>query len=54
MQRPGLHPGLHSQPAMQLSLLLANLPAIQDALEQGCVAVVEQTRIRVRPLPIIG
>ena len=46
--------GSGRQPAMQLSLLLANLPAIQDALEQGCVAVVEQTRIRIRPLPIIG
>lgn len=46
--------GSGRQPAKQLSLLLANLPAIQDALEQGCVAVVEQIRIRIRPLPIIG
>ena len=46
--------GSDRQPAMQLSLLLENLPAIRDALEQGCVAVIEQTRIRVRPLPISG
>ena len=44
--------GSERHPAMQLSLLLKNLPAIQDALEQGCVAVIEQTRIRVRPLPV--
>jgi len=44
--------GSDRQPSMQLSLLLKNLPAIQDALEQGCVAVIEQTRIRVRPLPV--
>jgi predicted nuclease of predicted toxin-antitoxin system len=44
--------GTDRQPAMQLSLLLKNLPVIQDALVEGCVAVIEQTRIRVRPLPI--
>ena len=44
--------GSERHPAMQLSLLLKNLPTIQDALEQGCVAVIEQTRIRVRLLPI--
>ena len=46
--------GSDRQPSRQLSLLLKNLPAIQDALEQGCVAVIEQTRMRVRPLPISG
>ena len=46
--------GSDRQPSRQLSLLLKNLPAIQDALEQGCVTVIEQTRIRVRPLPISG
>lgn len=41
-------------PDRQLILLLANLPAIQDVLEQGSAVVFEQTRIRIRPLPISG
>lgn len=41
-------------PDRQLRLLLANLPAIQGALEEGSVVVFEQTRIRIRSLPISG
>ena len=41
-------------PDVQASLLLENLPAIEDALEQGSLVVVEPSRIRVRALPITG
>ncbi len=41
-------------PALQVSLLLANLPSIQDALRSGAVVVIERTRLRIRSLPIGG
>lgn len=44
--------GMDRHPEKQLSLLLSNLSRIQDDLEQGSVIVFEQTRLRVRPLPI--
>ncbi len=40
------------RPASQLALILANLPAIEAALEEGCIAVLEGARIRIRYLPI--
>lgn len=40
------------RPDEQLKVLVANLPALREALQSGCVAVIEATRIRVRPLPV--
>lgn len=44
--------GSTRRPQAQLDLLLANLPAIETALVEGCVVVFEQARIRLRHLPI--
>jgi len=40
------------RPGEQVALLLANLPSFEDALERGCIVVIEETRVRIRFLPI--
>lgn len=44
--------GSERRPEKQLALLLKNLLAIQDPLEEGSIVIFEQDRIRIRLLPI--
>lgn len=39
-------------PEHQIRVVLANLSDLSADLDRGCIAVFEDTRIRVRPLPI--
>ncbi|MFO1428785.1 MAG: DUF5615 family PIN-like protein [Candidatus Competibacteraceae bacterium] len=44
--------GSERHPSQQIDLLIANLPVIQQALDEGSIVVFEQSRIRIRSLPI--
>lgn len=39
-------------PSTQAALLLSALPLLTQELERGCIAVLDQSRVRVRRLPI--
>ena len=44
--------GTDRRPSQQLTLLLAQLDVISDSLQAGCIVVFEQTRVRIRALPL--
>ncbi len=42
------------KPLQLISLLLVNLPQVTESLEEGSVVIIEDKRIRIRSLPILG
>ena len=46
--------GVQRRPADQVRFLLANITAIETATASGAVVVLEDSRIRIRQLPIVG
>lgn len=42
------------RPDVQVALLLTNLPNLEQALKEGSIVILEDTRIRVRSLPVGG
>lgn len=47
LRRPG-----QRLPSTQVRLILAHLPSVEVALNEGALVVIEDTRIRIRMLPI--